>query len=544
MFAVVAIGLLLLAVRQPAARRRAARRGGRDGVRARCAGPGAAARAGRPARRAVRAHIARRAPGARVLRLHPLPRRLPRDRRRLNQVLADAGPGRGRCSSRSIPTATARPRWPYYLTYLPDAYTGLSGTPDAIARNAGAWGVKYAKVDEGSDDGYGMAHTADVFLVDAAGRLRARFPFGTDPAPMTTAVAGAPRRGPRRRSCPGRRRQRRPAATSAALAGGSGPGDDLRVLVVSSSIWAGPETPIIVTLTEPDGTPLDGSQAVVARVIGANETATAPDVTAVAIRPTGAKRASFVATVQIPVAGWWRLDLVTADGRKGSVADRGAGSGRLGRDRRPAPAIDTPTLEDVGGKALAITTQEAPDLRLYEESTADARAAGRPYVLVVDSARFKVSPACGRAITMVGYLVDRWPDDVAFVHLEPFQYQVVTEAPILDGRHRRPAAQRADGGARAGRRGVAGDADALDLRRGRGRDRAREVRGDRRQRRHRPDPQPHRGPGDDAGLRTAAPAPRGACGSRRTIRPCALPSSRSCGPSAGPSRPSSSPPAP
>ena len=29
--------------------------------------------------------------------------------------------------------------------------------------------MKYAKVDEGDRDGYGMAHTADVFLVDAAG---------------------------------------------------------------------------------------------------------------------------------------------------------------------------------------------------------------------------------------------------------------------------------------------------------------------------------------------------------------------------------------
>ena len=124
---------------------------------------------------------------------------------------------------------------------------------------------------------------------------------------------------------------------------------------------------------------------------------------------------------------------MTADGRKGSVAIEARDPGASAAIGAPAPAIDTPTLDDVGGKALAITTQEAPDLRLYRESTADARAAGRPYVLVVDSARFKVSPACGRAITMVGYLVDRWADEVAFVHLEPFRYQVVTEAPILAG---------------------------------------------------------------------------------------------------------------
>ena len=82
---------------------------------------------------------------------------------------------------------------------------------------------------------------------------------------------------------------------------------------------------------------------------------------------------------------------------------------------------------------MSATTQELPDLRLYRQSVADARAAGRPYVLVVDSARFKVSPACGRALTMISYLVDRWEDRVTFVHLEPFPYRVVTEAPVLDG---------------------------------------------------------------------------------------------------------------
>ena len=38
---------------------------------------------------------------------------------------------------------------------------------------------------------------------------------------------------------------------------------------------------------------------------------------------------------------------------------------------------------------------------------ADALAAGKPYVLVIDSNRFRVSPACGRAITMIRYLLDR-----------------------------------------------------------------------------------------------------------------------------------------
>ena len=53
-------------------------------------------------------------------------------------------------------------------------------------------------------------------------------------------------------------------------------------------------------------------------------------------------------------------------------------------------------------------------------------------MIVIDSARFKVSPACGRALSMIRYLIDRWPD-VAFIHLEPFPYRIVTGEPVLDG---------------------------------------------------------------------------------------------------------------
>ena len=33
---------------------------------------------------------------------------------------------------------------------------------------------------------------------------------------------------------------------------------------------------------------------------------------------------------------------------------------------------------------------------------------------------------------MIRYLLDRWPD-VAFIHLEPFEYQIITEEPVLSG---------------------------------------------------------------------------------------------------------------
>jgi len=98
----------------------------------------------------------------------------------------------------------------------------------------------------------------------------------------------------------------------------------------------------------------------------------------------------------------------------------------------PAPAAHTPTLDDVGGVALAVTTDPAPDLRLSRTSTTDALAAHQPFVLVVDSTRFRTTTACGKALVLVRYLLDRWPT-ATFIHLEPFKYAVVTDTAVLEG---------------------------------------------------------------------------------------------------------------
>jgi protein SCO1 len=76
-----------------------------------------------------------------------------------------------------------------YLSYLPAGFVGLTGSAAAVRTAADAFGVDYARVDTGSASGYTMAHTADVTLIDAAGRVRARFPFGTDAAEIAAALA-------------------------------------------------------------------------------------------------------------------------------------------------------------------------------------------------------------------------------------------------------------------------------------------------------------------------------------------------------------------
>ena len=351
----------------------------------------------------------------------------------VNQVLTTTGEGPRAVFVSIDPERDDVAAMSQYLRYLPKAYVGLSGTPEEIRRNADAWGVKYAKMETDSANGYAMAHTADIFLVDARGMLRAHFPFGTQAEPIaatlqelmaetatgTPAPSAAPTPATPAPPTPG-------AATAAPIAG------DLDPLVVSSSIWSGGSSPIILTARDASGVPLDGSVPVSVQVVSTDGATAMPQVPATAVRPEGSHETSFVAFVDIPSPGPWRLNVLAADGRSGSALISAMDPGSTAPLGKPAPDVDTPTLDDVGGVVRAVTTQPNPDLRFSQTSTADSLAAGKPYVLIVDSSRFRVSPACGRALVMTRYLLDRWPD-VTFVHLEPFEYQIITEEPVLNG---------------------------------------------------------------------------------------------------------------
>jgi protein SCO1/2 len=372
----------------------------------------------------------------------------------VNHVLADVGPGPRAVFVSIDPARDDVAAMANYTRYLPSAYYGLSGTADEVGRAAAAWGIQYARIEQESANGYSMAHTADLFLVDAQGRLRARFPFGTEPAPVEAVVKELLRETPPPTEPPATPPAAASTTPSAAPALTPAPGPTvtpssapavtpapatqaagkLRVTVVSTSIWAGGTTPVIVTLGDADGRPLDGTMPVSVRIVGANETPTGPDVPLTAILPMGERIVSYVADVTIPSPGSWRLDVIGADGSMGSAPINAMNQGTTIQIGAIAPDVDTPTLADTGGDLKPLTTlvDQQADERLYATSIADARKAGRPYVLVIDSNRFRVSPACGRALSMIRYLLDRWPD-VTFSHLEPFVYQVITEEPVLSG---------------------------------------------------------------------------------------------------------------
>lgn len=346
----------------------------------------------------------------------------------VGEAMADFGPG-VRTLFVTVDPERDTPAWlREYVRYVPAGLTALTGSPARIRTTADAWGVRYAQVDSGVAGEYSMSHTADVFVVDAAGRLVARFPFGTTADAMTATLRVISAAAPAAPTSP--------ATSPIPIASPSAPAlAALGVAVVSSSSWAGGPSPVILALSGPAGRLDDTSLHPSVQLTRTDGSAVGDPVDAVAVRPPGIDAVSYVATVEVPAPGQWRLAVSVTPGAimlagtaDISVLDQGS-SAPVGS---AAPTIRTPTLDETSGDARQLTTDPIPDLRLYRRSTGDALADHHPFVLVLDSTKFRVTTACGKALILARYLQDRWPD-VTFIHHEPFRYAVITDTPVLEG---------------------------------------------------------------------------------------------------------------
>lgn len=68
-----------------------------------------------------------------------------------------------------------------YVSHFGDDFIGLTGTPEAIAAAAAAYGVRYEVVKVDSAVGYLMSHTAFVYVIDPQSQWRLTIPFGVKP---------------------------------------------------------------------------------------------------------------------------------------------------------------------------------------------------------------------------------------------------------------------------------------------------------------------------------------------------------------------------
>ena len=68
-----------------------------------------------------------------------------------------------------------------HLEVVDPGIIGLTGSPQQVQQVLQAWGIAAQKVplDPANPQAYTVAHTASVLLLDRAGRLRVRLPFGS-----------------------------------------------------------------------------------------------------------------------------------------------------------------------------------------------------------------------------------------------------------------------------------------------------------------------------------------------------------------------------
>jgi hypothetical protein len=215
----------------------------------------------------------------------------------------------------------------------------------------------------------------------------------------------------------------------------------LQAVVVSTSIWTG-DASIVVALSEADASPIsDASLAVSGRFTAPASSGMVDPVRVDGriVHPPGGSRDLVRLDATLPVAGRWTLEVtITKPGDSASPTERRAvtsltvrdpGSVPMRGDR--APATVTPTLASVGGEVALLTSDSHPLSALYELSVADALAAGSPFMLVLDSAGFKESAACGGALAIVHGLADAGPA-VPVIHAEPFRTRAVGGRLTLD----------------------------------------------------------------------------------------------------------------
>lgn len=96
-----------------------------------------------------------------------------------------------------------------------------------------------------------------------------------------------------------------------------------------------------------------------------------------------------------------------------------------------APSLQTKTLADVGGDFSRITTYRYPDARMYQLSLDEALKLGKPIVL--EFATPGHCTVCDKQLQMVKSIMDKYQDDVIFLHMDQYQNPEAFKAYVVIG---------------------------------------------------------------------------------------------------------------
>jgi hypothetical protein len=133
-----------------------------------------------------------------------------------------------------------------------------------------------------------------------------------------------------------------------------------------------------------------------------------------------AARAVYSAQLDFPREGGWRIAAIARDGgelKGGLLPSVEVGEfHRVPRVGQAAPAIHTPTAQDVGGDLSKITTRNPPDT---QNKVDYAEALGKePIVLLFATPQFCQSRVCGPVVDVAEQVKSEYGDEAAFIHME------------------------------------------------------------------------------------------------------------------------------
>lgn len=131
----------------------------------------------------------------------------------------------------------------------------------------------------------------------------------------------------------------------------------------------------------------------------------------------------YVADVDFPDAGRWgtRFEATFPDGSMKTVrADYDvAEEGTTPALGAKAPAVDSPTADEVDGELGRISSDPEPEERFYEASIEEALEAQEPFVVSFATPAFCETRLCGPALDTVKEVAAANPE-ITFINVEPY----------------------------------------------------------------------------------------------------------------------------
>ncbi|MFN8623545.1 MAG: hypothetical protein U0869_22630 [Chloroflexota bacterium] len=207
----------------------------------------------------------------------------------------------------------------------------------------------------------------------------------------------------------------------------SGPtGPVAQAVVENSQLWPGRDD-VLFDVVDEDWNGVDVGPERVKVVVRDPSGALRDHLIPERLRMPGTGQRLFRARVTLDTPGTWQLEVRTdVDGSLVTSTTElvvSPDDGRTPAIGAPVPDVDTPVATDDAGIA-AISSVASPPPALYAESARRALADGRPFLLVIDTASFPTSDACGGAIGHVLHLATEFPD-LLMIHAEPYRTTIV-----------------------------------------------------------------------------------------------------------------------